>query len=212
MCGVIGFATVNPTEGQRDLLARVIHESRVRGLHAFGLAWFNRDGSGALRSHDLKTVSEIALEKLQVEGPAKVIAHCRYSTSGDWLSLANAQPLTTDRLALAFNGVISMKTKPEFEAEFNVKCRADNDGEILLRKVEQGEDPKEFVRSISGSFAGVMLDLKTGWVTAFRNSRRPLWKAEAAGANFIASTRNIFERAGIAGAVEIQPGETWAHS
>jgi glutamine phosphoribosylpyrophosphate amidotransferase len=124
------------------------------------------------------------------------IAHARYSTSGDWRTPANNQPLVVAEMALAFNGVISMGTKPEFEADFGVTCASDNDGEVFLRRLEGGEPADAFIRRINGSFAGVWL--RDGRLYAGRNARRPLWRCYAHGAWWYASTADIFRRAGFA--------------
>lgn len=139
------------------------------------------------------------------------IAHARYSTSGDWHNAKNNQPLIIkvdgDSLSLAFNGVIHMGTKTEFEAEYDVKCDSENDGEVFLRKIEKGltgrhssrshmivETARTFIENITGSFAGVWLDGHD--LYAGRNSRRPLWVAEEFGGRWYASTADIFKRAG----------------
>lgn len=135
----------------------------------------------------------------------RTIAHCRFSTSGDWKNLANGQPIIARDMALAFNGVIHMGTKEEFEHAFDVQCAADNDGEVFLQKLHQGMRSADFLRSIQGSFAGVWL--RNGHLFANRNVRRPLWVWDDGSwlGTWFASTRDIFERAGFQDPCECVP-------
>lgn len=188
MCGVVGYEPIE--KGDRvarvSSLVRLAYESRVRGMHAYGLAQPEVVQKFSRLDSFLK-----ALEEFDDEKP--LIAHCRYSTSGDWTVPTNNQPIVVDNRALAFNGVISMGTKQEFEAQFDVKCDTENDGEIFLRRPEVLRFPKV-------SFAGVWLDGSV--LCAARNERRPLWTCRAHGAEWFASTRDIFLRAGFSGMVE----------
>jgi glutamine phosphoribosylpyrophosphate amidotransferase len=166
-------------------------ESSIRGLHAFGFTYMDWD-TGEL--HTIKTLKLATvlghmahiLEEYRIE---KLIAHNRYSTSGDWQTLENNQPIDLGWCSLCFNGVISMATKEEFEEEFGFECVTYNDGEIFMRHVQQGGDPAEFVASIRGSFAGCfMMD---GEVYALRNARRPLYYVAYEDTTFVGSTRDI---------------------
>jgi len=135
----------------------------------------------------------------------RLIVHCRYSTSGDWKEEGNNQPIVIGDCALAFNGVIRMSTKDEWGKEFGFKPVTDNDGEIFVRKVLDGEDWNAWVAHGAFSFAGVMLH--GGRLIALRNKQRPLWHNEAYGCNFIASTADIFNRIGLGGAHEVPAGQ-----
>jgi len=205
MCGVIGYWPKESHPEQTTAFRRLWVESNIRGLHAFGLYQV-----GFLtRTFDWEDVSAA----FDPEEPA--IAHARYSTSGDWHDLNNAQPIVTNHFALAMNGVISMGTKEEYEAEFGVQCVADNDAEVFLRRLEAGADPEQFLHSLSGSFAGVWLSdfntqerryMEEMKLNAGRNARRPLWKHEQYGAVWYASTRDIFLRAGFGDPTEVGVG------
>ena len=63
-----------------------------------------------------------------------------------------------------------------------------------FRYLEKGDKAADFIEGISGSFAGVWLSHST--LYAGRNSRRPLWACKEYGAIWIASTKDIFMRAG----------------
>lgn len=200
MCGVIGYHPVEPTEQAAGAFVQLFEESRVRGRHAYGLATQNSASTRVLRTFDAA-----AIWKRFVPG-LPTIAHTRYSTSGDWQTLENNQPVVVDGIALAFNGVIHMGTKAEFEAAFDVSCTTDNDGEVFLRWMLAGGEPTAFLRAMRGSFAGVWL--KDGRLHAARNQRRPLWRCDAYGAYWYASTRDIFERAAFPSA-HLRPVDPW---
>lgn len=205
MCSVIGYAPLfGGLERERELLfRRLLEQSLLRGVHALGIAQY--DSRYALtwtKTHDLAHLNLIAES---FDPCHRMIAHCRYSTSGDWQDDRNNQPIVVDDVALVFNGVISMKTRDEFNTEFGVQCESDNDGEILVRKILAGESPSEFVREMIGSFAGLWL--RDTALYALRNERRPLWASEVHGAVWLASTRDIFARAGVSGAIEMPVGE-----
>jgi hypothetical protein len=98
-------------------------------------------------------------------------------------------------MMLAMNGVISQRTKEEYEAQFDVSCEADNDAEIFLRRVLGGQDPVTFLREVKCSFAGVWLE--SGNLFALRNERRPLWRVQSDSAVWYVSTADIAKRAGL---------------
>ena len=124
------------------------------------------------------------------------IFHCRYSTSGDYRDERNNQPLlwnNTD-LGLVFNGVISMKTKIEMEAEYGIGLNSDNDGEIVLKLYHTKERLKEFLETTPGSFAGAIMNQNK--IIFGRNERRPAWIANKRHGVYFASTLDIFLRSG----------------
>jgi glutamine phosphoribosylpyrophosphate amidotransferase len=216
MCGVIGYKPINQTASQQEVariaFGRLMHESKVRGMHSYGLVdyW----PSGSLERYIRFTAEEnrpLESTILCFRPELMTIAHCRFSTSGDWRGNNwNAQPLVIEwgkghgDLALTFNGVIHMGTKEEFEEDWEVKCETDNDGEIFLRRLEKGDTPEGFFKQLAGSFAGVWLKDKDLW--AGRNARRPLWKCIQYGALWYASTQDIFKRAGFEGMTEVPVG------
>lgn len=195
MCAVIGYDPLVDSSARvrRDAFAKLLMESRVRGMHSFGFAQPGR----CVKSLELAGI----LEATEMFDPWKpMIAHCRYSTSGDWRDERNNQPIVVGSEALVFNGVISMGTKKEFESEFDVKCDTENDGEVFLRR----KDRLALVAR-RGSFAGVWLDGDR--LFAARNARRPLWLCRAYGAAWYASTRDILRRAAFPWqtAIEVPP-------
>jgi glutamine phosphoribosylpyrophosphate amidotransferase len=198
MCGVIGLSTDAPRPRHVAALRRLFEESRVRGLHAFGFSTW--DGTAVVTRRFLKL--DECLEALPA-APTRMIGHCRYSTSGDHTKLENNQPIQAGEASLAFNGVISMATKPEYERQYGRQYRTDNDGEIFLDKFLRGDAWEAFVAGGRFSFAGLILH--RGELVALRNARRPLYVCAEAGATFYASTSDIFRRAGFSAAPEAVP-------
>lgn len=203
MCGIVGYAPFEPRESSEAAAAfrRLFDESRVRGTHAYGIAIATPGDSAG----DIRLLRSFKWEEIPefFYSACSTIAHARYCQSGDWQVMENNQPLVVDETAVAMNGVIHMGTKAEYEAAFGVETIADNDSEIFLQRLKQGQDASAFIDEIAGSFAAVWL--KDGKVWAGRNSRRPLWTCVAHGAVWYASTRDIFSRAGFDGAVEVTP-------
>lgn len=200
MCGVIGYWPRNPTVHAAPAFNELFEQSRVRGQHAYGLSQLHTGSRQptVFRSFDWQDIPQRFVPTL----PA--IAHTRYCQSGDWSVLENNQPILVDNMALAMNGVIHMGTKAEYEAAFDVTCAVDNDSEIFLRRLEQGRAAEQFIAEMTGSFAAVWL--KDGRLHAGRNARRPLWRCEAYGATWYASTGDIFRRAGFPAAHEVSVG------
>jgi len=192
MCGVIGYWPLDlgkAPEARQLAFHRLFEESCIRGLHAYGLSDLREGGKlRTFKTHNRDKILE------QFDPSLPTIAHTRYCQSGDWRVLENNQPIMAAGMALVFNGVIHMGTKEEFEAAFDVKCDADNDGEVFLRRLEKRDDPAVFLSQMTGSFAGLWLTEKG--LYAGRNPRRPLWRNNHLGAVWYGSTRDIFLRAG----------------
>jgi len=189
MCGIIGFYTEDKKDG-RDTIIKLFRQSKIRGLHAFGFSVPNDVGISTFKAHHLSQLEKKIMELPPFEC---LIGHNRYSTSGDWEELLNNQPIHLDNISLVFNGIISMRTKEENEAYYGRKYIIDNDGEILLRKIQDGDDYMEFIKSPEISFAG--LHMKDGNVFCYRNPRRPMHYYVEGKSVFIASTGDIFKRA-----------------
>ncbi len=185
MCSVIGF------HGRFDpsVIGRVLAESRVRGLHAFGY-YAEVDGAPYhLRTTDYGEFVGGLMELAHT----KFIANFRYSTSGDWRDPLNNQPIRTEYGAMAFNGVVHQGTKAEMEQEFGMTLPADNDGHVLAARLFDDE----FLKRPKITYAAVYM--KGGKVCAIRNGLRPLWVTNAKVYNLAASTFDILDRAGLTG-------------
>lgn len=200
MCGVVGLSADDPQPRHSAMLRRLFEESKVRGMHAFGFSSW--DGGTVLTRRFLRLGECLAALP---PCPTRLIGHCRYATSGDYKTLDNNQPIHAGGAALAFNGVISMATKPEYERQYGRQYATDNDGEIFLDKFLRGDDWERFVAAGSFSFAGLVL--RAGEIVALRNQRRPLYRCREEGAVFFASTADIFRRAGFRSQPEpVPPG------
>ena len=191
MCGVIGYYSPDPQEDDKGRLACLIKQSKIRGLHSFGVAW-DQDDIWCRKQTRFQDTIDLLLGFRTL--PKTMMFHNRYSTSGDWQDPKNNQPVTLDGMALVYNGVLDMGTKEEMEARFGFKMESYNDGELFLNAIKKGEEPNAFIRSTHGSFAGLWFD-KERRMWALRNIKRPLWWAKYKGAIYIASTVDIFRRA-----------------
>lgn len=195
MCGIIGFARdFQCQEHHIDLMSALVRESSIRGLHAFGYSYHNSVVGG-----DIVTVKQFDLPNAYDLGVAMMrgdvfLYHNRYSTSGNWEDHNNNMPISNGHLSLAANCVISQKTKPEYEQEFGISCVTENDAEILWQILWYGrERVDDFLRKITGSFAGVWINRGKLWF--LRNNKRPLHYFVFDGALFVVSTYDIAYRA-----------------
>ena len=188
MCGIVGYHCPNPKPAHKKILLNLIGQSRIRGLHSFGLSFYDGVGYQTFKYHQ-REFDEITLPDAK-----QIIFHNRYATSGDYEDHNNNQPLTFYEGSLVFNGVIDMRTKEEMAEHYGLELTTENDGEILLKENEFL--PEWMVKWISEekcSFSGLFLQGHT--LYAFRNKNRPQWFLEYDGAVFMASTRDIFRRA-----------------
>ena len=191
MCGIVGYISSKPCEKDRFKVFKLIKQSRIRGLHSFGLSY--------VKNGEILTSKYFQNEfkKIQIPHSNGLIFHNRYSTSGDFRDHKNNQPIQISDTSMVFNGVIDMRTKNEMEMAWGVKIESDNDGEILLRKSECNPENMLQIIKQQGSFSGLILKgLKDGIrLYVMTNGYRPLWMLEEEGSIFFASTRDIFIRA-----------------
>lgn len=195
MCGIVGYHSKKMNENDAFKVFKLVRQSKIRGLHSFGFSWYE---NGQIQC---KKYFQNEFRDIKIPDSNTIIFHNRYSTSGDFRLHQNNQPIQINDLALAFNGVIDMRTKKEMESYYGIKMQTENDGELVLT-LSNG-DPEEMVKFISdrGSFSGLLL--QGGDLYAFTNGRRPLYLLEEDGSTFLASTKDIFKRA--LGDVDPQP-------
>ena len=193
MCGVVGYSSNYVTNQDLCILRKVLLESRVRGMHASGIAWF--DGK-QIQCHSEPVPIDTLLESFELNQMlynktyVSMIAHIRYSTS----SLKYNQPLVGSNLAIAHNGVISQASAKEWYDIYGYRCITKNDSELLLRAIEKGDNPLRVFPD--ASIAAVTLD-DQGNVEYIRNKRRPLWIGRIGAGIVVASTFDILHRAGV---------------
>jgi glutamine phosphoribosylpyrophosphate amidotransferase len=160
-------------------------------MHASGVTWHN--GRELIRVCSDDTVYELGIDidDLVNRGDLRMIAHNRYSTS----DLSVNQPLidySTSSLSIAHNGVIDQEDPSTWEDRYGFKCNTSNDSELILRAMLAGKDP--LYSFPEASMAVVVID-DVGDVSAFRNTKRPMWISYFENGCVITSTRDIMIRA-----------------
>jgi glutamine phosphoribosylpyrophosphate amidotransferase len=187
MCSIIGFkGTYN-----KEVLNKVFKYSRIRGLHSFGYSYYSPE----LTTKKFLDYNEFVKDIDNIK-PNLFIAHFRYSTSGDFKDNCNNQPLTQNDTSIAFNGVISQKTKLEMENEYEIELFGDNDGYILLNKFNN-------IQFIQSNITFALVGLKNNKLFALKNRKRPLWLYEN-DCILLTSTEDIMKRSGITNSKEIK--------
>ncbi len=191
MCAIIGAVVKQPTANDFQLLKRVFHESKIRGMHATGISY-------------VKNI-QVFTEKLPVpadqfpfkfseyvneDGNLYLVGHCRYSTS----DLEYNQPIANSNLSVVHNGVITQELPENWEELYGYKCETKNDTELLLHTIEGNVSPLERWQDASLSVC-VLSSNKT--LKVFRNGKRPNYLTFIPNGVIITSTRDIPKRAGI---------------
>lgn len=190
MCSVIGFVTRDGNEAAFMLLKELILESKIRGLHAFGVSYLADGSIMTMKSREIKPV----IEEIRNIKPKALIYHNRYSTSGDFRDPDNNQPTHYGEISVAVNGVISMKPREEYEKDFGVSCKCDNDAEVLLRILEQDLDLVQFLKDYP-EITCAMTYIHKGRILALRNNKRPLHYFQIFNSIYVVSTKDIAIRA-----------------
>lgn len=201
MCGIIGYENHKVTKNDLKILKQVMLESRIRGKHASGVAWF--DGK-TFQSYirpvpidDLLCNFDLS-QAIYNEHEIAIIGHARYSTS----DIHYNQPIIGNSYAIAHNGVISQVAPEKWKKLFGYNCKTKNDSELLLRALENHD--LVFEKFPGASIAAVVLN-KSGEVSAFRNEFRPLWQGILGNGIITASTYDILHRAGVRSIKKIKP-------
>lgn len=188
MCGIVAYCGATSRE-RRGTFRQLCCEATIRGLHAFGIAYYYGGRVRVFKSLSFVEVMNAIPNPL----PERIVFHNRYCTSGDFTVMNNNQPLVVDGNALAFNGVVDMGTKAEMERRHSTLLTTENDGELVLQDIRRGDPFRSIANRIS-SFAGVYLG-KDGEMFALRNEMRPLWSYDVKDGTFIVSTVDIARRA-----------------
>ena len=190
MCAVIGAIIKDPKPSDFDMIRRVFHESRIRGLHATGMS--------VIFNNKVMTFKEpvpadkfIHLDNLEEmvndDNVLYLIGHCRYSTS----DLEYNQPIANDEHAIVHNGVITQELAENWGKLFNYKCVTKNDSELVLHS----DSPLEEFPDASMAVCELTDSKK---LLVYRNGKRPLYLNMLPNGCIITSTENIAIRAGIA--------------
>lgn len=199
MCAVIGAIIQKPTVDDFEMLKRVFHESRIRGMHATGISFLPKWSSG------IETIKEPIpadqfIEKfmhndnlrdmVNADGNLYIVGHCRYSTS----DLEYNQPIYNSFMSVVHNGVITQELPENWERLYGYKCEGKNDTELLLHTFGNGESPLEKWKDSSLAVCALG---RPKTLTAFRNGKRPLYLTTRSNACIITSTADVVKRAGI---------------
>lgn len=205
MCGIIGFTGKNVTQEHLKVLQKVMIESRIRGMHASGIAWCNNKGN------ILSVIQPIPIDQLvekfewsvlfhsqEIAEEVHLIAHARYSTS----DIRFNQPIVGKNTAIVHNGVITQSDPSTWEKSYRLKCKTSNDSELLLRAVESDQNVFEIFNT--SSIAAITLR-SNGQLYCFRNGTRPLWSGKIGESTVYASTYDILKRAGVTDITKVAP-------
>jgi len=199
MCAVIGAIIQKPTRDDFDMIKRVFHESRIRGLHATGISFLPSWSTGienivepipADKFIEKFLHNDNLADMVADDGNLYLIGHCRYSTS----DLEYNQPIWNNYMSVAHNGVITQELPENWEQLYGYKCQGKNDTELLLHTFAAGKSP--LVEWKDASLAVCVLD-KNRTLTAFRNGKRPLYLTNLDNGCIITSTADVIKRAGI---------------
>ena len=193
MCGVIGFTSPDTTYQDLCVVRRVMIESRIRGKHASGIAWSDsRSIHSEVRAIPIDELAEsFDFHKLlKTTTKVSLIAHARYSTS----NILFNQPIVGVHHAIAHNGVITQASPDSWEKTYGYHCNTENDSELLLRCIENDDNPYQVFPD--SSYAAIVLNHK-GELSPFRNGLRPLWSGTIGKGTVFASTYDILNRAGV---------------
>lgn len=189
MCSVIGAIIKEPRAEDFLMLHRVFLESKIRGMHATGIAYVKNN--------------EIIIDKRPVpanefpfnfpsyvneDGSLYLIGHCRYSTS----DLEFNQPIGNQDQAVVHNGVITQELPENWKELYRYTCETKNDSELVLHS----DSPLEEFPDMSMGVCELTSDKK---LLVYRNGKRPLYLTSISNGCIITSTADISKRAEIPG-------------
>jgi len=189
MCSVIGAIIKEPRAEDFLMLHRVFLESKIRGMHATGIAYVKNN--------------KIVIDKRPVpanefpfnfpsyvneDGSLYLIGHCRYSTS----DLEFNQPIGNQDQAVVHNGVITQELPENWKELYGYTCETKNDSELVLHS----GSPLEEFPDMSMGVCELTSDKK---LLVYRNGKRPLYLTSISNGCIITSTADISKRAEVPG-------------
>lgn len=191
MCAIVGAVVRQPTANDFQLLKRVFHESKIRGMHATGLSYVK---NGEVITEKLPVPADQFpfkfSEYVNEDGNLYLVGHCRYSTS----DLEYNQPISNGNLSVVHNGVITQELPEHWKELYGYDCNTKNDTELLLHTIEEDVSPLRRWRESSLSVC-VLSRQKT--LKVFRNGKRPNYLTFIPNGVIITSTEDIPKRAGV---------------
>jgi len=191
MCAVIGVLLAQATEENLSLVRNVFLESRIRGLHATGISFLQKNIKSIIdpvpADQFVNRHLTYPIENyLNSDGNLYMIGHCRYSTS----DLEYNQPIYNDRASIVHNGVISQELYENWEKLYKIKTKTKNDSELLLHTIEN--EPLQLWEN--ASIAAIELHHER-MLIAYRNGKRPIYLTKLKNGYIITSTKDIMTRA-----------------
>jgi glutamine phosphoribosylpyrophosphate amidotransferase len=196
MCGVVGVKLRRPGDDDLELIKRLFLETKIRGLHATGIAWAEQ-GKVQIVKEPLpadKFLNTVDLSRVvnRNSGQISFIGHVRYSTS----DLDYNQPLGDSRMAIVHNGVVTQADPEYWPERYGMSFITRNDSEILLNYLVAEQWPDHYLQGASEAW--LTIDSKDR-ILVYRNGKRPLWytvlysRGVPCG-TLVASTSNILKR------------------
>lgn len=192
MCAIIGVYLQNPSQDDFDLIRRVFVESKIRGLHATGMSFINKENKLITVKESLPADEFVEKHLTRMDdilcesGDICLIGHCRYSTS----DLEYNQPIANDSCSIVHNGVISQEFPEKWESLYGYACETKNDSELVLKS----PDPLSEFNHMSMGVCKLTKDKKLQF---FRNGKRPVYLSSVKNGYIITSTADIVLRAGL---------------
>ena len=189
MCGVIGAILLEPSKEDFEMLERVFHESKIRGMHATGIAYVKNND--VIIEHKPVPSDQFGFkwkDYINEDGNLYLIGHCRYSTS----DLEFNQPLGNVDKAIVHNGVITQELPENWKDIYGYDCITKNDSELVMYS---GNPLQEF----SHMSMGVCELSKEKKLRFYRNGKRPLYLTNIQNGCIITSTKDIPVRAEVFG-------------
>jgi glutamine phosphoribosylpyrophosphate amidotransferase len=189
MCAVIGALLHKPTKQDFEMIRRVFHESKIRGMHATGLSYV-KNGEIQTVKHPVPA-DEFPFDfdsYVNEDGNLYLIGHCRYSTS----DLEYNQPMSSSDKSIVHNGVITQELPENWKELYGYDCMTKNDSELVLHS----NDPLREFSHMSMSVVELHKDRK---IRFYRNGKRPLYLSSVENGSIITSTADIANRAKVGG-------------
>jgi glutamine phosphoribosylpyrophosphate amidotransferase len=193
MCGVLGITISNFNEEDYDLVRNLFQQSMIRGKHATGVSYVKNNKVITIKEPICASafmIKQNLNDWTNEDGNLYCIGHIRYSTS----DLRYNQPMATDALAIAHNGIISQEPAETWLQTYGYAVETANDSELILRCLNAGNHPLNEFASSSMSVCTIDKNKK---ITAFRNEARPLYYYNNERMIVFTSTEDIAKRSNL---------------
>jgi len=197
MCAVIGVYLQQPTAEDFEMVKRVFHESKIRGMHATGISFLPHWSDGIetykepVPADRFSWINRLA-DCVADDGNLYLIGHCRYSTS----DLEFNQPMESPKKSIVHNGVITQELPENWKELYGYDTLTHNDSELILHS----DDP---LREFAHMSMGVVELYDDKRIRFYRNGKRPLYLTSVKNGSIITSTKDIAKRAGLLTPTEV---------